>query len=400
MHSSPSSHHTPNVSASSALAHMPVAARVAEQICELIVNRGICVGVFLPAERSLAKALNVSRSTVRVALANLVDQGILSTRAGRRAVARYPGKTGHESHSVMHDVIGVMTLDPAQLIPTSGESEGWERYIEVGATEAVARAGRHMLGVYTRHLTDDTCDRLVRTPPAGMIIAGHAQRTRNGRELLEKLHAMKVPVVVYGDEPENRAYDRVTSDHSAGARALTEFLLRRGRQRILRLWPTEQHGWLDARDLGFEEAYRSAHCRPLPPLKIAQFENLTGTPNERFEAKARLLAGYLLEHLNSPEPVDAIVCASDAAVYATARACQILGKNPSQDIDIAGYDNYWGHAEDRSQFPEFKPVATVDKHNRDLGASMVGLLLNRIRGKASEAPCCVRIEPEFIRICT
>ena len=55
---------------------------VAEQLLALIRSRGMARGERLPAERSLAAGLGVSRASLRTAIQKLSGQGILSTRVG------------------------------------------------------------------------------------------------------------------------------------------------------------------------------------------------------------------------------------------------------------------------------------------------------------------------------
>ena len=64
-----------------------------ERIAGAIKARLLSPGDRLPAERELATQLGVSRSTLRVALQNLVEAGWLEVRRGRSGgafVARWP----------------------------------------------------------------------------------------------------------------------------------------------------------------------------------------------------------------------------------------------------------------------------------------------------------------------
>ena len=55
---------------------------VAEKLLDLIQERGIPPGGRLPAERSLAQSLGVSRTALREAIQKLSSHGILASRAG------------------------------------------------------------------------------------------------------------------------------------------------------------------------------------------------------------------------------------------------------------------------------------------------------------------------------
>ena len=57
--------------------------RIADSICEYITENKIAIGEKLPSERELALMWGVSRSSVREAIRELENQGLLSVEAGR-----------------------------------------------------------------------------------------------------------------------------------------------------------------------------------------------------------------------------------------------------------------------------------------------------------------------------
>ncbi|MFJ1864599.1 GntR family transcriptional regulator [Streptomyces sp. NPDC088097] len=66
-----------------ALGADPLWSRAADRIREEIARRGLSEGSKLPAERELCTRLDISRVTLRRALAHLVDQGLVTSSHGR-----------------------------------------------------------------------------------------------------------------------------------------------------------------------------------------------------------------------------------------------------------------------------------------------------------------------------
>ena len=68
---------------------------LAEGLRVLITDGRVPVGVRLPSERELTEALEVSRTTVTRAYAELRDHGFLVSRQGSGSVASLPASRGH-----------------------------------------------------------------------------------------------------------------------------------------------------------------------------------------------------------------------------------------------------------------------------------------------------------------
>jgi DNA-binding LacI/PurR family transcriptional regulator len=119
--------------------------------------------------------------------------------------------------------------------------------------------------------------------------------------------------------------------------------------------------------------------RPKPRVLRVPTVVASGDSRAQWDAQVRMFAGYLLEHLQTPQPVDAIIAASDAEVPIVAAACRLLGRIPNQDVAMAGYDNSWADYE-TTQWEPAPPLVTVDKNNRVVGAELIKLLQERVAG--------------------
>jgi GntR family transcriptional regulator len=67
--------------------------QIAAQLSESIRSGRVKAGSQLPSEQALARKFRVSRSTVRAALAQLADQGLIATRTGKGSFVLFDGRT-------------------------------------------------------------------------------------------------------------------------------------------------------------------------------------------------------------------------------------------------------------------------------------------------------------------
>ena len=75
---------------------------LAEGLRVLLTDGRIPAGTRLPSERELTEALDVSRTTVARAYAELRDHGFLVSRQGSGSVTRLPGSLGEVTRHVLH----------------------------------------------------------------------------------------------------------------------------------------------------------------------------------------------------------------------------------------------------------------------------------------------------------
>jgi len=352
-------------------------------------------GEQLPAENELARLLNVSRTTVRAAVKVIEQEGLLRYNENRRRIVVGPAQPGG---GLVADTVAILTHltdTPADYHPQA--QTGWERYIQIGLIDSLRVARMHALTLHIDLLQNDLIQTLIAHPPRGLVVLRPSLHPSASLELAIALRDKGVPVVFYGFT-DLAKFDTVASDSAAGCYALTNWLISRGHRRLLRVWPSSLRGdqpkWLRERSVGFERAI-AEHCLELLP--IAEYPDLWNPQldtREHFELRARLMVGYLIEHLNGPNPVDALLALTDGDCYALAAACRILGKEPNRDIAIVGYDNYWRESPD-GRWEASRPLATVDKLNITLGHELTSLLLARLEGKLPQEPQLRLIQPEL-----
>lgn len=398
-----------------------------EAIRAVILAGELAPGRPLPSERALASRFGISRTTVRAALARLEAENLV-TRQDRRVrcvkndapsfesvpspasgsasgsafVSGGPDAASGNVHAgprapLAQTVAIISDIDPKTL--RDGGSPGWSWSIYRGAAEVVIDTGRGVLPI------DDAPESLARarwmasTPPCGLVvITARAPVLGDGRALLDALRLGALPVAAYGDTRDWPGCATVASDHAAGSRLLVEWLARHGRRRILccgRRADGDTPSWALRRREGYEQACRDGGLPVLPGCSLPTFPNADRNA-EASDAQAHMAAGYLLPFLRGPEPVDALMAASDAEVPSLVAACRLLGRTPGRDIDVAGYDHYWAECKGRA-FEPTPPAVTVDKRNVEIGRALGRQLLARIEARPGDTPppTTVVVAPEL-----
>ncbi len=207
----------------------------------------------------------------------------------------------------------------------------------------------------------------------GAIIFGQA----SDHERLNAIADRAVPFVVWGGELPDRRYDLVGSDNVAGARAATAHLIGRGCRRIAFLG-----------DLGFPEValrwqgFAEAHSAAGLAVHDALYHPT------RFTAEAG--AAGVRELLAEERDIDAVFAASDMIAIGAINALTEAGCRVPADVAVVGFD-------DIPLAAHVRPALTTVRQNVAAGGeALVGLLLDRLRGKASSAPRSVLLPTTLV----
>lgn len=366
--------------------------RASRGVRHIIEVRGLKGGQRLPSEQALAEMFRVSRTTVRKALDDLSEDGVVRRKQNRGCVVtENPSGTSALLGRAMI-VVNDLLDGPGGTNPGSSSAG-----IKQGMFDAAERTNRTLLMMAVESVDTFMTRELIASRPQGLVMLCWRAYSPEARRIAAVFDQAEIPVAAFGmDEiPEAvERYDRVVSDHESGTRKLLELLARHGRKRVLRLWtPPEECAWIAAHNRAYEEASWRLGMHVVAPVyaKGIPAQNI-GDP-AAFEARTRYLAGHLAEHLTSPNPVDAIMVATDSETFHVAAACRLLGRVPGVDVLIVGYDNYWAGAFER-EFESAVPFATVDKKNAVIGEELVRLLDQRISGGAASRPQVSCIEQD------
>ena len=147
------------------------------------------------------------------------------------------------------------------------------------------------------------------------------------------------------------------------------------------------------RNRGYERAVAELGLECIGPVQVEGIAERDRSSEANFRLRARCFAGYLVEHLRSGKPVDAVMAATDYEAFAVLAACRLFGRD---DIAVTGYDNRWQHVPERAWEPG-QPFATVEKDNHQLGEQMVELLRQRIEKALPPGPQQRLVDQQVVR---
>ncbi len=360
--------------------------RVFRHLRDQILSGALPEGEPLPAERDLATQLKVNRPALRWALEALEGEGLVRRQGSRtRLVAR--------NDTMMQDTIVVIGEEVAQPHP-GHRQPGWMEFLTVGSIRRIGEAGYNLLSLHPRRINDATMERIVASRPLGAVIAEVTEAFPHRQRLVSRLTEVGTRVVSYGSSDEVAGYDRVSSDHEVGCYELTRWLIAEGRRRPLMLFAsTTELYWVRERRAGYERAMQEAGLEPLPMVPMQLTTDIH--TREQLDVAARQIAGFLVEWMTGPSPIDALVLETDGRVSAAGLACRLFGREPNEDVLLVGYDNYWQDMAER-EFAPTVPAATADKRNPELGEAMVDLLVQRIHGELPDEPQARKLNPRII----
>jgi len=348
------------------------------------------VGQPLPSTRKLSQELSVNRGTISRAFTLLEEEGYLKVGDnGLRIVAariQQPSRLFDKSIAVL--------ITPPETWDERHREPGWLEYIDRGILDRIREGGLHAMSLNPTLIDEATITDLMHSRPRGIVVGEAATYSSRTISMVNAIRESGLPVVIYGDAPELAGFDRITSDHEAGAYQLTRWLLSKGCKRIVELFPEHNRKsyWAQGRARGCRRAMKEAGLPVLDPVLFPLVKQ--ANDEENFNDTVRMLAGYLVKHLG-PNRADAILCASDCFVFPVAAVFRLAGYIPNKDVIIAGYDNYWHETPER-QFEDVEPAATVDKLNHVIGQEMVKLLLERISGSLPNEPQRRVVTPKMI----
>jgi DNA-binding LacI/PurR family transcriptional regulator len=355
------------------------------------LRRRIAAGQFLPgdalpSERMLATSLGVARDTVRAALTELLEQGWIEPgKGGRRRVSR-----GHRD-GALSSCIGILSAADSQVFD-AGKPWVEDRYVMALAAATLEQQGHHIITVSMPALLRSQNDRIMQGDLRAFVVAANMCDQPIVGRILANMDQAGSPVVLYGRADGQDQRSAVFSDHHAGGRSLTTWLLARGRRRIACAWMrTTSKSWMDDRYAGYATAMHEAGLEAMPLIDIPKIPD-GDAGQQAFDHQSRVAAGYLAEHLRAGSGIDALLALNDPQAFSLAAACRRLGCQPNADVWLAGYDNSWRYAKEWS-FEGSGPMVTVDKDNAGMARRLAELVLAKTAGGAEGPPDRISCTP-------
>jgi GntR family transcriptional regulator, arabinose operon transcriptional repressor len=352
------------------------------QLRELIVSGRWHAGTRIPSENQLTHELNISRSTVRIALQRAELEGL---------VERIPGKgtfVAQLSHKERQSRLIAFV--------TCGFDSETHLLLLNGAEDEVKTNGHHIIfsNAQNRQEEIEILKRFQEEGVAGLLLWPHASASRVQQENARHFHQLNVPMVLMDREIYRFECDCVTSDNYGGATALMQHLIELGHRHIVFL----SHHETDL--LTVRERYR-AYCDVLSQHNLPILDRwLIGEPEKEIGASYTLRSSVdvnspelqqIRNHMITADPrPTAIFALNDYLAVLATQAVRSLGLTIPDAMSIAGFDDIDMAAHLQT------PLTTIAQDPFTIGKRAAHLLIERMEGFAGPARC--EIIPTQLRI--
>ncbi len=345
------------------------------QLRRLIVSGRWQDGERIPTETQLSRHLDISRTTVRIALQRLEVEGLIQRTAGRgtfvahqsqdHAARRTIGYITHSFHNEIHSIM----LSSAE---TELRSAGYQVVFSNATTPAEETA-------ILQQLLDENV--------AGLIIWASARPSPDTAAALEEFQRRGIPIVFIDRLIEDIKADYVASDNFGGAFDVVSHLIALGHEHIVQLMPNISGlRAIDERHRGYAAAAQ-AHGLPVyAPWKLDPPERAEFHETDIYSLvgeKSQQITEQVVQLLNAVETKPtAIACINDILAIITISALSEIGISVPDQVSVVGFD-------DISMASHIGvPLTTVAQNAYELGASASKHLLERLDGDDSPPRAC------------
>jgi DNA-binding LacI/PurR family transcriptional regulator len=353
------------------------------QLRELIVSGRWQGGTRIPSENELTSHLNISRSTIRLALQRAELEGL---------VERIPGKGTFVAHLSNKE-------RQSRLIAfvTWGFDSETHLLLLNGAEDEVKTNGHRIIFSTVRNRQEEAeiLKRFKADDIAGLLMWPHANASRMQQENAILFRELDVPMVLMDRQIYGLDCDCVTSDNYGGARALMRHLVELGHQQIVFLSHHEMELLpVMERYRAYRDVMREAGFTPEEPWLIGQPGKEIGSASDMLRSsfdfnsiELQQLRNYLADEQRRPT---AIFSLNDYLAVLALQAMRSLNLSVPDTLSIGGFDDI-----DLAAHLQV-PLTSVAQDPFTIGKRAARLLIERLDGYAGPTRC--EIVPTQLRI--
>ena len=309
-------------------------------------------GTALPTEDMLTRMYGVSRQTVRRALAELVEGGVITRRQGSGSVVRPRSapRTGK--------IAVVATYISDYIFP--GQLSAMEEVLSANRYTAVLSATRNRVCTERAILEE-----LLNDPVDGILIEGTKSALPNPNfDLYRQLIARGTPIVFFnGYYPALGGVYYVCADNQDGGAELVRHLTAGGHTKIAGIFKSDDIQGHQRYSGFISELFREGLA--IPDENIIWYT--TETKSALFDEPERLI-----KRLGDNT---AVVCYNDETAFGLVKCLLAAGKRVPDDIAVAGFDN--------SELSRISPVplTTLSYGGNNIGRTAAQMLVDILNGK-------------------
>ncbi|MCD6220359.1 GntR family transcriptional regulator [Candidatus Calescamantes bacterium] len=331
-------------------AAQPVYKKVEEDILRKIEKGELIPDQVLPSEGELSKKYGIGRSSVRVALKNLKDKGLIYSLPGKGSFVK--GKGWKNTKRIAFIVPGLENsdFDIYRGIEDTLEKEGYTLVI-YNSQRSIERENKNI-----RHLLEGN--------EAGAIIFPNWGRIN--AEAIFELKRANYPFVLIDRYFLGLETDYVVTDNKKGGYLATEYLIKFGHRRIGIICGIECTA-VEDRFEGYQSALRD--YRILLDLSLVK----KVPQNDKYLKEEPSNGGYEEAKELLKEKPTAIFATNDFLARSTLKAIKEEGLSVPEDISVVGFDN--------QKFSEYLGLTTIAQPFYEMGEKAAQILLKKLKGE-------------------
>jgi LacI family transcriptional regulator len=341
------------------------------------ITRGDLSGkTALPTEEVLAKHYDCSRPTLRKAIDELKQAGMVNTVRGSGAYITAPPALSMPADSSNLFAIIFPNLGPghfsdpvcsllAQYTSERGDSLVWGGYISPKSD---------MLKMDIQQI----CERSISQRIAGLFFSPfeyHEKADLINREIAAVISDAGIPIVLIDSNlqayPAVNEFDLVSMDHIHASYILAEHIIEQGFRRIFFFAPPNSRHTIKLRLIGYNAALIGHDLSP---------EHLVEYDASDTAALSRLI--------RSKRP-DALICSNDITAISVINSLEKLGLRVPADLAVAGFD-YLSKA-----MPFVRPITSIEQPIEAIAQTALSLMLDRI-GEPGKPAACITFPGKLI----
>ena len=328
---------------------------------ERILDGRLSVGTRLPTDDELADLYQISRDTVRQALALLANEGLIERVQGRGTFVIQPRSNGSPVTQPKQKQIGLVLNRTLRTHLTMN--------LLVGVEQAAKSHGYNVSFTYAEGEQDQQARDIARLQAnhvLGMIIWAMGDTTHDNS--IQQLQTDQFPLVLIDRYFPGLAIDYVGSDNIGGGYRATEHLLILGHRRIGFVFAQEE-------TLQTTSVYErwQGYCKALQKYEVPYHETLVVPDVRKLQSGAR---EGLVEFLQRPDRPSAIFAVNDYIALDVLQAARAIHLRIPEDLAVVGFD-------DQEFAAHVHPsLTTIKQQFIDIGLRAGTLLINRIEGMA------------------
>ena len=331
---------------------------------ERILDGRLSAGTRLPTDEELAALYQISRDSVRQALAMLSNEGLIERVQGRGTfVSQLPSNPGPVAQQKQKQIGLVLNRTQRTQLTMN---------LLVGVEQAAKSHGYNVSFTYVEGEQEQQARDIARLRAnhvSGIVIWPMGDTTYDAS--IQQLQADHIPLVLMDRYFPGLAIDYVGSDNTGGGYRATEHLLILGHRRI---------GFVFAREETLQttsvyerwQGYRKA----LQKYEVPYDETLV-VPDFR-QTQVGTYEG-LVELLQRPDRPDAIFAVNDYVALDVMQAAKAIHLRIPEDLAVVGFDDMEFAARVNP------PLTTTVQQFVDIGLRAGTLLISRIEGNVGPA---------------